>query len=101
MYKMRKLETPDWIKEGYDSKEAYEKAKGINKEKKPGRVFKIKECPRCKSNDVSVVLTGEEGKGSGGWECKKCKWKGKNIIEKESNEEEFMKYLDDKGEEVA
>ena len=71
------------------------------KDKKTGKIFKIKECPKCKSNDVGVVLTGEEGKGSNGWECKKCRWKGKNIIEKELNEDEFMKYLDDKGEEVA
>jgi len=95
------MKTPDWILEGYDSKEAYEKAKGISKDKKKGRVFRIKECPKCKSNDVGVVLTGKEGQGSGGWECKKCKWKGMDIVEKELNEDEFMKYLDDKGEEVA
>ncbi len=98
---MGKLETPDWIREGYDSKQAYEKAKGISKDKKKGKTFKIKECPKCKSNDVKVVLGGQEGKGSKGWQCTKCGWKGENIIEKELNEDEFMEYLDDKGEEVA
>ena len=98
---MGKLTTPDWIKEGYDSKEAYEKVKGISKKSKTGKIFRIKECPKCKSNDLGVVLGGEEGKGSRGWECKKCKWKGKDVIEKELNEDEFMKYLDDKGEGVA
>ena len=101
MCKMGKLETPDWIKQRYDLKEAYEKAKGINKNKKKGKIFRIKECPKCKSSDVGVVLTGKERKDSNGWECKKCRWKGMDIIEKELNEDEFMKYLDDKGEEVA
>lgn len=72
-----------------------------DKKKKNKKAFKIRECPKCRSNDVAVVLGGKEEKGSNGWECKKCKWKGKDIIEKELNEDEFMKYLDDKGEEVA
>ena len=90
------MKTPDWILEGHNSKETYEKAKGISKEKKTGKTFKIKECPKCKSDDVNVVI-GENGI----WECHKCSWKGEDIIEKELNEDEFMKYLDDKGEEVA
>lgn len=98
---MGKLSTPDWIKEGYDSKEAYEKKKGIKTKKVSGKVFKIRKCPKCGSDNVNVVLTGEEGKGSGEWECKKCKWVGKNIKLDEVSEEEFMKYLDEKGEEVA
>ena len=99
---MGKLSTPDWIKEGYDSKEEYEKSKGIkSKEKDKGKTFKIRKCPKCGSYDVAVLLTGEEGKGKGEWECKKCKWKGRDIKEEEVGEEEFMKYLDDKGEEVA
>lgn len=87
------------------------------KKGKDSKTFKIRECPKCKNDDVCVVLTGEEGsdedeplatssansqtKGKGEWECRKCKWTGKNIVEKELNEEEFMKYLDEKGEEVA
>jgi RNase P subunit RPR2 len=104
MAKKSKLSTPDWIKEGYDSKEEYMKVKGKNKssDKKSGeKTFKIKICPKCKSGDVHVVLTGEEGKKVKEWECNKCKWIGTNIQEKELTEEEFMKYLDDKGEEVA
>ena len=93
------MKTLDWIREGHDSKEAYEKAKGISKEKKTGKTFKIKECPKCKSDDVNVVLEGSS-EGSG-WICKKCRWKGEDIIEEELNEDEFMKYLDDRGEEVA
>ena len=104
---MGKLKTPDWIVEGYDSKAEYEKAKGLNKKKsgsrssKSGKVFKIRECPICHSDSVGVVLVGEEGKSNGEWECKKCKWQGVNVVEKELDEEEFMKYLDEKGEEVA
>ena len=45
------------------------------------------------------VVVGEEK--SGMWECRKCKWKGVNIIQKELNEDELMAYMDSKGEEVA
>jgi formate dehydrogenase maturation protein FdhE len=102
MVKKSKIQTPDWIKEGYNSPEEYIKAKGKNKNsKKTGeKTFKLRLCPKCKSDDVHVVLTGEEGKGAREWECNKCKWTGKNIQEKELTEEEFMKYLDEKGEEV-
>ncbi len=100
---MGKLSTPDWIKEGFDSKEAYEKSKGKSgkSKKAEGKTFKIRKCPKCESSDVNVVLTGEEGKTAREWECKKCKWHGKDIEEEELTEDEFMKYLDDNGEEVA
>jgi hypothetical protein len=103
---MGKLATPDWIKEGYDSPQEYAKAKGkgkssAKKSKGEDKVFKLRLCPKCKSSDVMVVLTGEEGKGAKEWECKKCKWAGKNIEEKEVTEDEFMKYLDEQGEEVS
>ncbi len=99
MPKKNKLTTPDWIREGFDSEADYNKAKGINKDKKKTKSFKIKECPKCKSKDVSVVL---EGSGEGtGWLCKKCGWKGEDVNERELNEDEFMKYLDEKGEKVA
>ncbi len=105
MAKKEKLSTPDWIKEGYDSEADYNKAKGIKKEKKNRRKFKVKECPKCGSDDVGVVLSGNdsEEKGNTGkeWECHKCSWKGFNVKEKELSEEEFLKYLDEKGEEVA
>ncbi|VVB83762.1 Uncharacterised protein [uncultured archaeon] len=97
-----KLATPDWIKEGYDSPQEYAKAKGKpSKKKSDEKTFKIRKCPKCKSDNVAVVLTGEEGKGAREWECKKCKWTGKNIQEEELTEDEFIKYLDNKGEEVA
>ena len=98
------MKTPDWILEGFDSEEEYNKAKGLSnsrKSKKSGKTFKLKRCPKCKSDKVSVVVGGEEGKGSKGWECKKCKWKGNDIKEDELSEDEFMKYLDKKGEEVS
>ncbi|MEK6913788.1 MAG: hypothetical protein AABW47_03915 [Nanoarchaeota archaeon] len=100
---MGKLATPDWIKEGYDSPQAYAKAKGgkSGKKKTDEKTFKLRLCPKCKSDNVAVLLTGEEGKGKGEWECRKCKWTGKNIDEKELTEDEFMEYLDKKGEEVA
>lgn len=102
MAKKKKLSTPDWILEGYDSPDEYEKAKGIKKEKKKkGKTFNIKECPECGSDDVGVVLGGVEGKGSKGWECHKCGWNGPDIVEKELTEDELMKYLDEKGEDTA
>lgn len=105
MFKMKdkkgKLETPAWIKEGYDSPAEYEKEMGKKTGKKIGKVFKIKKCPKCSSDDVLVVLTGEEGKGRGEWGCKKCGWKGTGIVIQDVDEDEFMKYLDEKGEDVA
>jgi transposase-like protein len=106
MEKMGKLQTPEWIKEGYNSPEEYAKAKGspsnLEKSKKTNeKTFKIRKCPKCSSDNVSVVLTGEEGKSAREWECKKCKWHGKNVEEEELSEEQFMKYLDEKGEEVS
>ena len=104
MAKKSKLATPDWIKERYESPEAYAKAKGKKVEKKKsGKTFKIRECPKCGSDDVGIVLSNLEGEEGGGkeWECRKCKWKGENIKIKELDEEEMMKYLDSKGEEVA
>ena len=118
---MGKINTPAWIVEGYDSPAEYNKVKGIKTEKKierkteakdknnkniklaksDGKTFKIKRCPKCSSDDVGVVLTGEEGRKAKEWECKKCKWKGENVKEEELDEEEFMKYLDERGEEVA
>lgn len=101
MAKKNKLKTPDWITEGYDSPEDYNKAKGITTSKKTGNIFKIRECPKCGSDEVTVKLVGEEGKSANEWECKKCKWSGVNIKKQELTEEEFMIYLDKKGEEVA
>jgi len=104
--KKAKVKTPDWILEGYDSKADYEKAKGLDKKpKKDGKTFKIRECPKCGGDDVGVVLSGsdseEDSQTGKEWECRKCKWKGKNIVEKELTEEELMEYLDKKQEEVA
>jgi len=101
--KKSKLKTPEWITEGYDSEEDYLKAKGLDKkQKKHGKTFKIRECPECGSDDVGVVITGEDCKGGKcNWECHKCSWKGISIDEKELSEDEFMKYLDQKGEEVS
>lgn len=103
--KKNKLATPAWILEGYDSPEEYNKAKGISKEKKKGKTFKVKQCPECGGNDVGVVLSGSDSEDASNtgkeWECSKCKWKGAKPSEKELTEDEFLKYLDEKGEEVA
>jgi len=106
---MGKLATPDWVKEGFDSKADWEKKHKVGNKKSEtsksssseNKTFKIRKCPKCGSDKVNVLLTGEEGKSTREWECKKCKWKGKNIDEEELTEDEFMKYLDEKGEEVA
>jgi hypothetical protein len=96
-----KLKTPDWILEGFDSPEAYAKSKGVKTKKKvTEKTFKIRVCPECGSDTVGVVLTGEEGRGTREWECKKCDWAGVDVGEKELTEDEFMKYLDEKGEEI-
>ncbi len=101
MTKQGKLSTPAWILEGYDSPAEYEKAKGGAKKKKEGKTFKLRRCPKCGSDEVGIVLVGEEGKKARDWECRKCKWKGSDIKEDELTEDEFMEYLDSKGEEVA
>lgn len=100
MAKKDRMKTPDWILEGYDSEEEYNKKKKIKTKKKEGKTFKLRLCPKCNSDSVSVVLTGEEGKGRGEWLCKKCKWEGTNVKEKELTEDEFMKYLDERGEPI-
>ena len=101
MAKKNKLATPDWILEGYDSEDEYNKAKGISSKKKSGKTFKIRECPKCKSDDVGIVTGHAEGEAAKEWECHKCKWKGSDIFEKELTEDELMKYMDEKGEETA
>jgi DNA-directed RNA polymerase subunit M/transcription elongation factor TFIIS len=105
---MGKLATPDWVKEGFDSKADWEKKHKISGKKKPakeGKVFKLRICPKCKSDDVQIVLSNldseEESNTGKMWECKKCKWKGKEVNEKDVTEDEFMEYLDKRGEEVA
>jgi hypothetical protein len=102
-----KLKTPDWVLEGYDSPEEYAKAKGkpLEKKEKEKSSFKIKVCPKCGSDQVGITLSNmdfeEESNTGKQWECKKCKWKGEDVKEKALSEEQFMKYLDEKGEEVA
>ena len=100
MAKKSKLSTPNWIRKGYDSEADYEKAKGVpdSKTRKKGKTFKLRRCPKCNSSEVNVIV-GEEA--SRKWECKKCNWKGKDIKEEEIAEDEFMKFLDEKGEGVA
>ena len=100
MAKKNKLSTPEWILEGFDSEDDYNKSKGVDKKKKVGKTFKIRECPKCKSDEVGLVLSGSDSEQGGGkeWECRKCKWKGSDIIEKELTEDELMKHLDKKGE---
>jgi len=100
--KKKKLATPEWILEGYDSKEDYDRAKGVEgKKKKSGRVFKIRKCPECDSEKVGLVLSGSDAEEGGGtdWECHECGWSGNSVKEEELNEDEFMEYMDrnDKG----
>ena len=118
MAKKNKLSTPEWILGGYDSEADYNKAKGISSNKKKGRssvhpkaqssgakTFKIRECPKCNSDDVGIVLSesdSEESSNTGKeWECHKCKWKGSDVVKKELTEAELMKHMDEKGEETA
>lgn len=96
MAKKKKLETPAWIKEGYDSPEEYAKANGKSDTKKKCKTFSVRRCPECNSDEVKVV-EGEVGL----WKCNRCKWEGTNTKKDELTEDEFMAYLDSKGEEVA
>ena len=90
--KMGKLATPSWILKGFKSKEEYDKKMGKKTSgKHAGKAYKVKKCPKCGGTNVGVVLGQEEGRGKSEWECKKCKWKGKDIDEKEVGEEEFLK----------
>lgn len=84
------IKTPDWI-----LKDEKKSAKNT-KQGKTGKTFKIRRCPKCNSDDIAVVI-GEVGI----WECKKCKWDGKDVKEEKLSEDEFMKYLDERGEEVS
>jgi len=132
MVKKSKVQTPAWILEGYDSPAEYEKVKGVKTGTQPSRsgggaypqegrvalrapetfskkglqgakTFSIRECPKCRSDDVGLVLSNSDAEEGGGkeWECRKCKWKGTNIVKKELTEDELMKYLDSKGEDVS
>lgn len=85
------LKTPDWIKEGFDSKSDWEKAQGKNPSKKKGKTFKIRRCPNCKSENVKVIVEKET---KGDWECKECNWQGQNPEIKELNEDEFLEHLE-------
>ena len=87
MAKKSKIKTPDWLLKGDEE----EKPK-----KKKGKTFKVRRCPDCNSDELGVVI-GEVGT----WECRKCDFKGHTVKEEELTEDEFMKYLDDKGEDVA
>jgi len=77
---MGKLKTPDWILQG--------KVKPTKK--KTEKVYKVRKCPKCNSEDISVVLGYKEGEGKGEWECHECKWRGREIKELELSEEEFL-----------
>jgi len=101
--KKSKLSTPTWILEGFASEADYNKSRGIKIEKKIGKTFKLRRCPECNSDDVGIVLSNSAEEEGGGeeWECRKCGYKGSEIKLDELTEDEFMKYLDDKGEEVV
>jgi hypothetical protein len=105
MVKKSKIQTPEWVLKGFDSEKEY-LAKTGKKKQSSSKVYKIKKCPKCKSTEIKVVLTGKEvgeeednyedseSSGKGEWECKKCKWRGKNILEEEVSEDEFLDYLE-------
>jgi ribosomal protein S27AE len=93
MPKKSKIQTPEWVLKGFSSEEEYNKKKGIKAEKKEKGVFKLRLCPKCGSDEVVIATSKERSKE---WECKKCKWVGANIKEKNVNEDEFMEYLDKK-----
>ena len=85
MPKRSKIQTPEWVL----------KREKVPKKKPTGKTFKVRSCPKCGSADVGVEITGEDCKGGKcNWECRKCKWRGKDIKEEELSEEEFLKRMD-------
>ena len=46
-----------------------------------------------RANEIGSL---EEGKKADNWECRKCKWKGKNIKQEELSEDEFLKRMEEK-----
>jgi Zn ribbon nucleic-acid-binding protein len=62
--------------------------------KKPAKekTFKVKLCPKCKSDEITVVIGGQMGM----WECRGCGFRGPSFPEKEMTEEEYFDYLDKK-----
>lgn len=99
MAKGKKIQTPDWVLEGYNSKKEYEEAKGKSDGKKESGEFKVKVCPSCGGFNVFVLLNGKEGRSAKNWECKDCKWNGSDIGVKWMDEESFFKYIEERGEE--
>lgn len=95
---MGKIQTPDWVLKGKPKPASpkTEKVKQKSKKKETGKTYKLRVCPKCGSDDVSVVLVGQEGKRADNWECKKCKWNGKDIAEKEISEDDFLKRAEEK-----
>ena len=84
------------MREGYDSKSDWEKAQG-QKSSPAGekdKTFRVKVCPKCGSSEVKVVIDGKEGTGTKDWECKSCSWKGKDVSEKEMDEDEFIEHIE-------
>ncbi|MBU2503588.1 MAG: hypothetical protein KJ879_00850 [Nanoarchaeota archaeon] len=94
-----KLSTPDWIREGFDSKADWEKAQGKKSSgsRTPtgsGKTFKVKTCPKCGDSEVKVVIDGKEDGSTKDWECKSCSLAGKDIKEKEMSEDEFIEHIE-------
>jgi len=57
--------------------------------------FKVRKCPKCESDNVIIAIGGQVGM----WECKDCGFRGPLFPVIEMDEDEYMKYLDEKGEE--
>ena len=80
------------------------KNKTGKEKKKSGKTFNIRECPKCGSDEVAIVVKGEfddedsekDDSKSVMWECKKCKWKGTDVVKKELTEDELLEYMEGK-----
>ncbi|MEA3329639.1 MAG: hypothetical protein U9Q06_02745 [Nanoarchaeota archaeon] len=62
--------------------------------KKKEKKYVIKICPKCKSDNIGMVIGGQIGI----WECRDCGFKGPSMIEKEMTEDEYLDYEEKKGE---
>lgn len=57
--------------------------------------YKLKKCPKCGSNSVSVVI-GEIGL----WQCMSCTWDGENIETVKVTEKEYLIFSEQKNGEI-
>lgn len=52
--------------------------------------YKLKKCRECGSYEIRVVTNDKNV----GWSCTSCNWEGRNPIEEEVSEKQYLKYAE-------